>query len=262
MRIDLRDDPAVIAIADATKTSEYEVVGRLHHLWSWADSHTADGSVPSVTPTWVDRYLQCPGFAAAMVKAGWLDDVAGVGIIFPNFGRHNGEPAKKRCQESDRKREQREREAREEEAARHGHVTDPSRSCHAGSVTESGTESGLQRDGSVTRREEKKERTTITPSPQFEAFWTAWPGNRSSTSPRYDRKGAKGQCAVAWAKGGLDLQSQVILAHLTSLKGSDSWRKDGGHFIPAPLVYLNQQRWDGAEAQAGSNDISAGRKSV
>jgi hypothetical protein len=25
------------------------------------------------------------------------------------------------------------------------------------------------------------------------------------------------------------------------------WLKDGGSWIPAPLVYLNQQRWDGAE---------------
>jgi hypothetical protein len=31
------------------------------------------------------------------------------------------------------------------------------------------------------------------------------------------------------------------------MKTTDQWRKDNGAFIPAPLVYLNQQRWDGAE---------------
>jgi hypothetical protein len=31
------------------------------------------------------------------------------------------------------------------------------------------------------------------------------------------------------------------------MKTTDAWRKDDGAFIPAPLVYLNQQRWDGAE---------------
>jgi len=31
------------------------------------------------------------------------------------------------------------------------------------------------------------------------------------------------------------------------MKTTDAWRKDNGAFIPAPLVYLNQQRWDGAE---------------
>ena len=30
-------------------------------------------------------------------------------------------------------------------------------------------------------------------------------------------------------------------------KTTNDWRKDNGAFIPAPLVYLNQQRWDGAE---------------
>jgi hypothetical protein len=31
------------------------------------------------------------------------------------------------------------------------------------------------------------------------------------------------------------------------MKTTDQWRKDNGAYIPAPLVYLNQQRWDGAE---------------
>ena len=31
------------------------------------------------------------------------------------------------------------------------------------------------------------------------------------------------------------------------MKTTNDWRKDNGAFIPAPLVYLNQQRWDGAE---------------
>ncbi len=34
-------------------------------------------------------------------------------------------------------------------------------------------------------------------------------------------------------------------------KTTDAWRKDDGAFIPAPLVYLNQQRWDGAEIPEG-----------
>jgi hypothetical protein len=31
------------------------------------------------------------------------------------------------------------------------------------------------------------------------------------------------------------------------MKTTEQWKKDNGAFIPAPLVYLNQQRWDGAE---------------
>jgi hypothetical protein len=53
----------------------------------------------------------------------------------------------------------------------------------------------------------------------FDLFWSAW--------PRSDRKGAKSQCQAKWKKLKLDDQAET--------------------FIPAPLVYLNQQRWDGAE---------------
>jgi hypothetical protein len=31
------------------------------------------------------------------------------------------------------------------------------------------------------------------------------------------------------------------------MKTTEQWLKANGAFIPAPLVYLNQQRWDGAE---------------
>ena len=31
------------------------------------------------------------------------------------------------------------------------------------------------------------------------------------------------------------------------MKTTDMWKKSNGDFIPAPLVYINQERWDGAE---------------
>ena len=38
-----------------------------------------------------------------------------------------------------------------------------------------------------------------------------------------------------------------IIKHTIWMTTTDAWRKSEGAFIPAPLVYLNQQRWDGAE---------------
>jgi hypothetical protein len=38
-----------------------------------------------------------------------------------------------------------------------------------------------------------------------------------------------------------------ILRHVEHMKSTDSWQKSNGAFIPAPLVYLNQMRWDGFE---------------
>jgi hypothetical protein len=71
MRVDLPNDPAVIAISVATGLDEYAVVGRLHKLWSWADSQSRDGHAASVTEKWVDGLST----ATALLRpwsAGWL----------------------------------------------------------------------------------------------------------------------------------------------------------------------------------------------
>ena len=73
----------------------------------------------------------------------------------------------------------------------------------------------------------------------FDLFWTAW--------PKSPRKGAKSACQSKWKKGLYEHCADQILKHVEWMKTTDQWRKDNGAFIPAPLVYLNQQRWDGAE---------------
>ena len=73
----------------------------------------------------------------------------------------------------------------------------------------------------------------------FEDFWKAWP-----SSPR---KGGKSVCKAKWDKEGFDMQADQIIKHVTWMKTTDAWKKGDGAYIPAPLVYINQQRWDGAE---------------
>jgi len=73
----------------------------------------------------------------------------------------------------------------------------------------------------------------------FEDFWTAW--------PKSVRKGGKSTCLAKWNKLKLDSQADQIIKHVTWMKTTDAWKKANGDFIPAPLVYINQMRWDGAE---------------
>ena len=73
----------------------------------------------------------------------------------------------------------------------------------------------------------------------FEEFWKVWPSN--------PRKGAKAKCRQVWIKSYCDTQADQIIKHIQWLKTTEQWLKSNGAFIPAPLVYLNQQRWDGAE---------------
>ena len=73
----------------------------------------------------------------------------------------------------------------------------------------------------------------------FEKFWKAWPAST--------RKGAKSECKKKWEKHYCETQTDQIIKHIEWLKTTEQWLKGNGAFIPAPLVYLNQQRWDGAE---------------
>ena len=73
----------------------------------------------------------------------------------------------------------------------------------------------------------------------FEDFWKAWPSNV--------RKGGKPQCRAKWDKLKLEMQADQIIKHVEWLKTTEQWKKGDGAFIPAPLVYLNQQSWDGAD---------------
>lgn len=101
MRLDIADDPAVIAISEMTGLHVDTVVGKLHKLWSWANRHLENGNARSVTQNWVNTHLAVTGFAEAMVEAGWLK-VTDRGIQFPNFDNWNSQSAKQRVLASKR----------------------------------------------------------------------------------------------------------------------------------------------------------------
>ena len=83
----------------------------------------------------------------------------------------------------------------------------------------------------------------------FASFWDAWPAS--------ERKQAKGKCLEAWKKAGAEKEAAQIVAHVERMKSGEDWKKNGGAYIPAPLVYLNQRRWEGA-VEAVSQSIFAG----
>jgi hypothetical protein len=94
-------------------------------------------------------------------------------------------------------------------------------------------------------REGKGKEGNETPNPQggefpgFAEFWNVWPVG--------DRKQAKGKCLEAWKKAGAEPHAALIVSHVERMKASPAWTKDAGQFVPAPMVYLNQRRWEGAE---------------
>jgi hypothetical protein len=96
MRVDLPSDPAVVRIRRSTGLDADSVVGKLHRLWAWADTHTDDGTAVGLDAEWIDELAGAKGFADAMQAAGWLEIDDGW-VRFMNFDRHNGRPAKSRA---------------------------------------------------------------------------------------------------------------------------------------------------------------------
>lgn len=102
-----------------------------------------------------------------------------------------------------------------------------------GPETEGGTEIRTGSGHPPTTNHQPKENPL---SPGFARFWLAWPKN--------DRKASKGECAKRWAARGYEDQTDRILAHIARMKSSRDWTKNDGEFIPAPMTYLNQRRWE------------------
>lgn len=244
MRVSLATDPAVIGMATSLDRSEFEVVGMLHHLWSWADAHSRDGHADGVTGKWINRFIQCDGFADAVVKVGWLH-ITDTGIVFPDFDRHNGQSAKARGLAASRKQKQRStvteqaghvsrterdnvvtREEKKREEKNKSNTPPPP-------AGEDGAPKEVEQDGHGSGQPKQMKRESDLPE-GFEAFWE-----------KYPRKTAKANALKAWAKlkPNAELATKIMQSVGYHCVCAD-WVKDEGQFIPHPATWLNGKRWE------------------
>ena len=76
------------------------------------------------------------------------------------------------------------------------------------------------------------ERETDISLSRFNDFWKEYPANR---------KVGRKPCETKWQRKELDKIADKIISHVKTMKQSKSW-KEG--FNPAPLTYINQERWE------------------
>lgn len=206
MRTDLFTHPKVVRISSALKADTLRTVGGLMSAWCLFDAHSVDGRLEGYTLEYLDAHLRWEGFSEAMASVGWLE-ADEFGLVLPRFDTHNGQSAKRRAQDSDRKREVRKMSASEADKTR-------------------------------TREEKRREEVIPPKSPKgvearFEQFWQAYP-----------KKVGKDAALRAFAKRKPDDQLVALMvAAIERQKRSDAWLKDGGQFIPNPASWLNQGRW-------------------
>lgn len=142
MRLDIREDPAVIMMADALKVREEVIVGYLHSIWSWLSRQCHDGSVTGVTLSSLGRVTNLSGFPELMRDAGWIietKNAAGLPmIVVPNWDRWLSKSAKYRIRAAERQRK-----------SRHGDVAKVSRKKRDKGVTteENSTEENNKKKG-------------------------------------------------------------------------------------------------------------------
>lgn len=162
MRVGLRRHPKVVRIVSALKADRLRVVGALHAVWSVFDEHSTDGILPGYSLEMMDEEIGWPGFSQAMHDIRWLERDDDCGLKLPEFSTHNGQTAKRRAQESERK-------ARERNAG----AIDPQ------SVR---TVSASKADKKRTREEKRREEASKEANASLDGFEVVVPTN-SKTPP-------------------------------------------------------------------------------
>lgn len=221
MRGDLQSHPKVVRILSATRADKFRVIGGLHAVWNVFDTHSVDGKLSGYTPDALDHIIGWEGFSQAMINVGWLAFDGLETLEMPEFSEHNGQSAKRRAEDQKRKRNSR--------SSPQG-VHNPS----ASAADKMRTESGLEK-----RREDIKK--ILPEMPGFARLWETWP----NTSRKADKK----KCLDKWRSKNLEDKAEEIIAHVeASKKFNRQWREG---YEPAPLTYLNGERWnDGVPANA------------
>ena len=113
MRTDLYDDPRVIRLTSELcpknvlhRSFRYDVLGRLLVTWSVANQHTIDGRLEGYTPEILDGAVEMVGWTEALKHVGWMV-IEPQALVIPEFEKHNGESAKRRLTDRERKRAER-----------------------------------------------------------------------------------------------------------------------------------------------------------
>lgn len=117
MRADLHTHPKVVRMASALKADRLRIVGGLHSAWCLFDVHSVDGLLDGYSADTLDDLIGFPGFSRAMMTVGWLEE-NGESLVMPRFEAHNGQSAKRRAQDADRKRNVRKASASEADKKR------------------------------------------------------------------------------------------------------------------------------------------------
>ena len=213
MRLDLREDPSVMQMAEIMGINETCIVGYCHAIWSWVSAQCPVDSVTHVTLLSLGRVTNTGRFPEAMARAGWVIEETlpdGTPLLrFPNFDRWLSNTAKKRLLDARRKKESRK------------NVREMSGSQADKSVTTGQESTGEKiRRKKVTKKDNRDEF-------QFDEFWAAYP-------TRKGKRLGKKQSMEFWKKMNAEQKQAAIVGaghYAEWCRESNTFAKDAIRFL-------------------------------
>ncbi|SER53994.1 Pyocin large subunit-like protein [Pseudomonas soli] len=225
MRVDLQTHPKVFRMVSALRADRLRVIGGLHVAWSIFDTHSADGVLHGYTTDAMDAVIGWPGFTQAMVDVEWANIDEEGSLVMPRFDEHNGASAKRRANDSERKRVSRK--------------ADSVRNLSADDADKLRTREEKRRED---KEQDQKTSSSGDDGDLFVRFWKLYP-----------RKVGKANAEKAWSKLKVDADLfERMAGALAAWAASPDWTKDGGQFIPHPATWLNGKRWEDEMPAAGN----------
>jgi hypothetical protein len=97
------DKAEIRHIARLCHCTKAEAFLAFFRVFVWLDEQTEDGHVDFFTPADADEIAQLDGFGSALQEVRWITFSA-TGAVVANWERHNGQSAKRRCLDAERKR--------------------------------------------------------------------------------------------------------------------------------------------------------------
>lgn len=216
-------------------------VGHLHYLWWWTLDFAQDGTLEKFDGYDLADAMQWDGdpnqLVEALISAGYIDDTED-GLVIHDWKDYAGKLLERRAKDRARKRAASEAasspqdfrgnsDGNDEESAETpsaSFVTVPNSTLPNQTVHDSTLPNSTMTPPEAQTLQERR----------FAEFWKAYP-----------KKVGKASCLKAWKK--LKPTAELfdhIMAALEAQKHTEQWRRDGGRFIPNPLTWLNQGRWD------------------
>lgn len=216
-------------------------VGHLHYLWWWALDFAQDGVLDKYDAEDIADAMQWEGDADQLVEAllssGYIDDTDD-GLVVHDWHDYAGKLLERRAKDRARKRAAAEASDSPQDFRRNSNGTDEegeeTPSASFVTVPNSTIPNHTVHDRTVPDSTEPTSEAQTLQERRFTEFWQAYP-----------KKVGKASCLKAWKK--LKPTTELfdhIMTSLGSQKHSEQWQREGGRFIPNPLTWLNQGRWD------------------